>query len=213
MEPEFWHERWREGRIGFHEGRPNTFLTRHASHLGAPGRVLVPLSGKSHDLVYLAARGHQVIGVELSPLAVSSFFSEHGLEPERREHGPLETWSAGPITLLLGDFFALGPELLGPDPVTAIYDRAALVALPAERRPRYAEHLRALTPRGARGLVVTFDYPQELMQGPPFSVPPSEISALFAELAPTEVDSAMADLPRLRESGTAAIERCFTLTF
>jgi thiopurine S-methyltransferase len=213
MEPDFWHDRWREGRIGFHEGRPNTFLTRHGAHLGEAGRVLVPLAGKSHDMVYLAEQGHQVVGVELSPLAVQSFFGDHGLAPTRQAHGPFEAFSAGPITLLLGDIFALDPAHLGPDPLTAVYDRAALIALPPDLRRRYAAHLRQLMPAGARGLVVTFDYPQEMMDGPPFSVAPGEVAALFSGLTLAELDSAMADLPRLREAGNVAIERCFTLTF
>lgn len=213
MDHDFWHERWRQGSIGFHEGKPNTFLARHRREL-KPGRVLVPLAGKSHDLVHLAAQGHEVVGVELSEIAVTSFFADHGLTPERATVGPYAAYSANGITLLCGDFFLLAPEHLGgPEAISGLYDRAAVVALPPELRRRYARHVRALMPVGSRGLVVTFDYAQELMDGPPFAVSGAELRALYEGLEVTEIDSAMADAPRLRAVGANAVERCFTIQF
>ena len=211
MDHDFWHERWRQGSIGFHEGRPNTFLARHGREL-APGRVLVPLAGKSVDMVHLAAQGHEVVGIELSELAVEAFFADHGLTPERATVGPYASYSANGITLLCGDFFLAAPEHLG-GPLAGLYDRAAVIALPPELRRRYAQHVRGLMPAGARGLVVTFDYAQELMDGPPFAVSATELRTLYEGLEVTEIDSAMADAPRLRAIGANAVERCFTIQF
>ena len=215
MEHDFWHERWDDGRIGFHEGRPNAFLARHVDVLGPPpGAVLVPLAGKSQDLVFLASKGYSVVGVELSPKAVTDFFAENGLIPSIATVGPFEVWSAGRITFFVGDFFALKPEHFpAVGPIAALYDRAAIVALPPEMRARYAAHVRTLMAPGAPGLVVTFEYPQELMDGPPFAVPGAELRHLYEGLAVEEIDSAMADSPRLRDLGITCVERCFTLRF
>lgn len=211
MEHEFWHERWGDGRIGFHEGRPNTFLTRHLAALGEARSVLVPLCGKTHDLALLAERGHTVLGVELSPLAAEAFFSEHELPVERDTQGPFERFRAGPITILAGDFFALTPALLAAaGGANALYDRAALVALPEAMRRDYVAHLRALLGPGAPALVITFTYAQDLMEGPPFSVTPAELRELYAGADVSEIDSAMTELGRLRQAG-GAIERCYSI--
>ena len=180
----YWEARWREGRIGFHEGRVNEDLLREWPALGAPepAAVLVPLCGKAHDLAWLAARGHRVLGVEGSERAVADFFAEQRLAPERAPAGPGEAWTAGRLTILRCDWFALRREhleALAPGGADAWWDRAALVALPPEARRAHAERLAALLNPGARGLLASFDYPQEEMEGPPFSVPEDEVRALF----------------------------------
>src|SRR3546814_8142059 len=88
MDPDFWQQRWRDNRIGFHRDGVLPLLEKHWPSLGlATGsRVFVPLCGKSLDMAWLAARGHRVLGVELSPLAVGQFFDENGLAPRSEEH-------------------------------------------------------------------------------------------------------------------------------
>jgi thiopurine S-methyltransferase len=181
----FWDARWREGRIGFHEGRANEHLQRvwPDLNLRAEDAVLVPLCGKSHDLTWLAARGHRVIGVEFSPDAVAAFFAEQGLTPQRKPAGALEAWSAGSLTILLGDFFAVDPltlaQLCGGSLPVAWWDRAAVVALPPPTRAAYAQHLAGLLAPGARGLLLCLEYRQEEMPGPPFAVDAAEVQARF----------------------------------
>lgn len=214
MEPEFWHERWRQGQIGFHEGRPNAYLARHVDRFATGSRVLVPLSGKAHDLAFLAYNGRAVLGVELSRVAVEAFFAEHEHAPTRSPIGPFERWSDEPIDLLVGDFFDLTPEIVATlGGVDALYDRAAIVALPEAMRRRYVAHLRSLMPRGSRGLVITFEYPQELMSGPPFSVSERELRDLYAGLEVTHLESAPAESARLRDTGAEVFERCFEVRF
>src|SRR5215207_3966897 len=181
MEPSFWRDRWQEGRIGFHEGKPNAFLAKHVEHLekdGAPGRVFVPLCGKADDMAFLASRGHDVVGVELVESALRDFFREHDVPaPEESKDDRFVTLRHEHITLKAGDFFALTKTDLGR--ITAAYDRASIVALPAEMRARYAAHLRALLPRGAPILAVTFEYDESRFTGPPFVVKEEELRHLY----------------------------------
>ncbi len=209
MDASFWNERWREGRIGFHEGRPNTFLERHVGRLGMQRRVLVPLCGKTEDLSYLAAHGHTVVGVELVEDAVRAFFAEHAITPEVSRSGSHTEYRAGAITILAGDFFAVTPDQVGA--VDALYDRAALVALPATVRPRYVEQVRALVPLGSPGLVVTIEYAQAAADGPPFAVLEPEARALYGA-ASELLDEQDANNARLREAGVVTTERCFAVT-
>jgi len=210
MEPEFWHHRWTSNQIGFHEGQVNAYLARYYPQLGlAPGEtVFVPLSGKSVDLRWLADQGAHVVGVELSPIAVESFFAEQGLTPRTRKEGAFAVWESGPIRLLCGDYFALAPEDLAG--VHAVYDRAALIALPPERRADYVAHLDRLLPGARRTLLVTLEYPQEQMQGPPFSVAEHEVHSLFAgaRIERLGIHDVLADNPRFREKGLTRLLEC-----
>lgn len=206
MQAEFWIERWRDGRIGFHEGQPNRFLVRHGERLGERRRVLVPLCGKTDDLAWLAERGHSVVGIELVEDAVRAFFEEHRVTPTVRQRGSHIEYTAGEITVFAGDLLAASANLIGP--IDAVYDRAALVAMPPELRPRYAAHVRSLVGPGSPGLVVTLEYPHDQMVGPPFSVSETELRESYGTA--TLLDQAPDD--RLRERGATAIERCWAVT-
>jgi len=175
MEPAFWHARWAERRIGFHEGRPNDHLVRHAARLADHHRVFVPLCGKTEDLAFLASRGHDVVGVELVELAVREFFADHQLHPTVTPRGSLVAYTAPSIQIFAGDLFATTRDVIGP--IDAIYDRAALVAMPPDRRRRYVDHLRTLGAR--RILLVTLELPQDDDVGPPFTVIEAEVRALY----------------------------------
>lgn len=179
MDPDFWQQRWREGRIGFHQQQVTPLLERHWETLAvAPGgRVLVPLAGKSLDMLWLVKRGYRVFGVELSRLAVEQFFAEHDLSPTLTETSSGTCYSAGGIDLLCGDVFTVDATLLSG--CVGVYDRAALIALPPALRERYADELYARLPGGCRGLLVTLDYPQHEKAGPPFSVPAVEVHSRF----------------------------------
>jgi thiopurine S-methyltransferase len=212
MDPSFWQERWQRNEIGFHQGAPHPALARFWNGLGLPRgtRVLVPLAGKSLDMLWLAAAGHRVVGVELSPIAVRDFYAEHGLQPEVEARGELVLHRAGDIELWCGDVFALTPALLGP--VAGAFDRAALVALPPAMRQRYAAQLSGLLPPGARTLLVTMEYDQRQMPGPPHAVLPDEVQALFSaahEITLLGRDAALADFPKFAERGVTALAEGF----
>lgn len=188
MEPEFWNERWERGEIGFHEGRPNQLLQKHIELFAGRQRVLVPLSGKAVDLRFLADRGLEVVGVELVERAAREFFEEQGLPPKERREGEFLALESGPITIYVGDLFKTSRSLLGD--FDAIYDRAAIVALPPELRARYAPKIQELSREGARMLTLTFIYDGEKAQkiGPPFSVKSEELRRLYAGATIEELD-------------------------
>jgi len=216
MHHDFWHERWQTGQVGFHQSAVHPFLERWWLRLGVPAgtSVYVPLCGKSLDMAWLAARGHRVVGSELSAIAIRDFFAERGLEPESGVQDGFRRHAAGPFELLEGDALELVPAILGP--VGAAYDRAALVALPPDLRSRYAASLARLLPAGARVLLVAFEYPQEMKGGPPFSVEAAEVRALFEPaFAVEEVErlDILAASPKFAELGIPALhETAFVMT-
>ena len=179
MQPHHWLERWEKQQIGFHQAHINTHLETFWPRSGInPGcRVFVPLCGKSLDMLWLRAQGHPVLGVEISPRAVADFFSEQGLEPTVNKEARFERWQCEGLTLLVGDFFDLQAADL--QDIGAVYDRASLIALPPPMRADYARHMATIKPAAAMTLLISMEYPQQQMQGPPFSVEETEIRALY----------------------------------
>jgi thiopurine S-methyltransferase len=211
MNEEFWLERWKERKTGFHQHEVNAHLRGFWPRLGlAPGeRVFVPLCGKSRDMIWLRERGHRVLGIELSPLAVAAFFAENDLTPTRTRQGGFDVWETPDLRILCGNFFDLAAaDLVG---VRAVYDRAALVALPPEMRERYASHMSEIVEAGTRMLLLTLDYPQAEMEGPPFSVSPDEVDRLYGIRGDVDMvarDSVLAEEPSLAERGLSALHAC-----
>ena len=179
MNPDFWHQRWHDNQIGFHQAAPTPLLLKHWPSLGVPAgaKVFVPLAGKSLDMLWFASQGHRVLGVELSKLAVEQFFAEHGLQPDIETTRYGTHYRAGDIEIINGDAFGLDEVALRD--CAAVFDRAALIALPPDLRMRYASELYAKLPTGCRGLLITLEYPQAERDGPPFSVPEGEVRASF----------------------------------
>lgn len=201
MRNDFWLERWEKEEIGFHQDEFNTHLLRYWK---APAgcEVFVPLCGKSLDIIWLRDQGHKILGVELSEIAIRSFFEENGMTPARTTKGNFVSWEAGDITLLCGDFFDLSPRDM--ERTRAVYDRASLVALPIDMRKSYAAHLAAILQPGTETLLITFDYPVHEMEGPPFAVSIDEVRALydnFAEIELLEEYDALAANPRFLKRG------------
>ncbi|MCC8999997.1 MAG: thiopurine S-methyltransferase [Candidatus Contendobacter sp.] len=215
MEPGFWHERWEKAEIGFHQQEINAHLRQFwkSLNLQSGQRIFAPLCGKSHDLLWLAGEGHPVTGVELSPIAVEAFFTENRLHPRRWQEGAFEVWEADEIRILCGDFFAL--ELLHLADIAGVYDRAALIALPPALRARYANHLGAILPTGARILLVTMEYDPSVLSGPPFAVDENEVRALYAPAYKVELlhtRDALAEESRWRDRGlTWLLEKVYRL--
>lgn len=169
MDADFWHQRWAANDIGFHESKANPLLLSYfkALAIAKNSRVFVPLCGKTFDIAWLLSNGCQVAGVELSELAVKQLFAGLGIEPEITDIGEIKHYSAADIDIFVGDIFELNCKTLGS--INAVFDRAALVALPENMRIRYTKHLTEIT-GNAPQLLITYDYDQQLMAGPPFSV-------------------------------------------
>lgn len=216
MHAEFWHERWRQNQIGFHNDEINPHLERYwpALNIAEGSLVFVPLCGKSSDMMWLLSQELQVIGVELSPLAVSAFFSENGVPVSTRRQGRFTVSETDDLTIYCGDFFDLSAkELTG---VSAVYDRASLVALPTGMRRAYAAHLRELLEAGTKILLIAFDYPQHEMDGPPFCVPNEEVQELYRDWCSVELlvsEDILGREPRFRERGLSRLqEQVYRLT-
>lgn len=180
MDADFWHERWNANQINFHEGKANALLVAHfdALTLSKGARLFVPLCGKTRDIAWLLAKGHRVAGAELSQAAIEQLFAELEVTPTITTEGKMIRYSAPDLDIHVGDIFDMTAGLLGP--VDAIVDRAALVALPDEMRMNYACHLTEIAAH-VKQLVITFEYDQSQMAGPPFSVTDDEIRRLYAE--------------------------------
>ncbi|HET7556851.1 MAG TPA: thiopurine S-methyltransferase [Rhodanobacteraceae bacterium] len=181
MDADFWLQRWDEGRTGWHRDAVMPLLEQHWPALGVlrGTRVLVPLCGKSLDMPWLAAQGLHVRGVELAPLAVDQFFAAHDLQPHVREAAYGTHYRTGEIEIVRADVFEVDAAQFAE--CDAIYDRAALIALPPPMRERYARSVYGALPAGCRGLLITLEYPQHQMEGPPFSVEEREVHRLFGE--------------------------------
>ena len=179
MESSFWQQRWQENKIGFHLDSVNPLLIKYADklQLGPGQQVFVPLCGKTQDLIWLAEQGYRVFGIELSQVAVDAFFAENNLNPYKVKKDGMTLYQAGLITLVCGDFFQLTATQMVN--VAAVYDRAAFIALPEEMRPAYSQHLNLLCSKQAR-LLVTLDYEQSEMAGPPFAVLENELGKDYA---------------------------------
>ena len=183
VEIEAWNNRWKEGRIGFHQGAINQELQVHwPTIVTEPGaRVLVPLCGKSADMLWLHQLGHSVVGVELSSLAAAAFFEENQFEVDRSKHDEFEVFrgrgAAQGIEIWCGDFFRLTVAHVGFS--RGWYDRASIVALPPSLWPPYAAKIAELVHPGGAGLMLTFEYDQHQREGPPYSVSFNDISAHF----------------------------------
>jgi thiopurine S-methyltransferase len=176
-----WLQRWRDNNIGWHHVEFNQHLLNHwhALYLPQGSLVLAPLCGKSRDMAWLAAHGYRIRGIELSPLAVEAFFKEQSLQPSIESVGDFECWRHGPYEIYCGDIFDL--EQIDNSDINAVYDRASLVALNPDQRLHYGQMLMRALPQQVKVLLITMEYSQGEMDGPPFSVSNDEVSLLFTE--------------------------------
>lgn len=179
MEKQYWQQRWQCNEIEFNQPQPNLLMQRYFPKLDVkPGDcIFVPLCGKSIDMIWLAGQGYQVIGIELSEQACKAFFKDNKLHFKVTEMNGFTVYKSDEITLFAGDFFEFEQNLC--DKIDAVYDRAALIALPPELRKRYSEHLAKLLEPDTKMLLITSSYDQREMQAPPFAVDEIEVSELF----------------------------------
>lgn len=214
MDPSFWQDRWQRADIGFHQRTAHDLLVKHWPSLGLKvgSSVFVPLCGKSLDMVWLAERGHTVIGNELSELAVDAFFAERSRRPGVQRIEPFTVKRAGPWEIWCGDYFALSPEVTRR--VGAVFDRAALVAMPRILQRKYADQLANLTPSGAKVFLVTLDYDPSEMEGPPFPIPRGGVAGLFGgafKIRLVEARDGLARSGNLKKRGLRHVEEAVYL--
>lgn len=180
MDVSFWKQKWENNEIAFHKNEANPLLVKYfqALSLTEGNRIFVPLCGKTLDIAWLLANGFRVVGVELIEAAIKQLFTELGVEPKISGTGEVKHYSAKHIDIFVGDIFTISSKMLGL--VDAIYDRAALVALPKEMRHRYTAHLMEMTNKAPQ-LLITFEYDQSVMEGPPFSISNEEVKQHYQD--------------------------------
>ncbi|MGJ3256789.1 MAG: thiopurine S-methyltransferase [Alcanivorax sp.] len=215
MNPEFWHQKWHNSELGFHLSQVHPLLQRYLGELSlkAGHTVFLPLCGKTLDIGYLLEQGYRVIGAELSEKAVTDLFASLNRQPATTPWQGGIRYQHGDLTVFQGDIFLLQAEDI--EATDALYDRAALIALPDTMRERYARHLMALTDKAPQ-LLITLEYDQQQMDGPPFSVGKKQVKNLYEShyrIAPLSRKMILDHEPLFRERGLTAIyENVFLLT-
>lgn len=176
-----WQDSWRANHIDFHLLQVHPLLPRswEQLHLAASDRIFVPLCGKSLDLMWLRRRGHDIVGVELSPIAVKSLFKESRLQPRRTRQGRFTHWGHERFNIFCGDFFQLSARDMAG--VKAVYDRASLTALPDDLRARYVHHLRTILPADCLILLLTVEDLEESESEAAAREQSAEIGALYGD--------------------------------
>lgn len=208
MDPKFWIDKWEKQETGFHLTQAHPLLKKYyQDSLENAQGIFVPLCGKTSDLVYLADSKKPIYGCELSEKALDAFFQENSLLPQKSYSEPFVLYKHQLLTLICGDFFDVKKEHL-PE-CDGIYDRAALIALPEPMRRRYVEHMKNIMPQAAM-LLVTLEYPQEQMSGPPFSVENNEIEALFAfaQVKSVYTKNILDKEPKFAKRGLSYLNEC-----
>lgn len=168
----FWHTLWAKNTIGFHQEEISPFLEKYWRY--DQKKVFVPLCGKTKDMIWLSQKNHEVIGVEFNETAVCDFFT--GTPYNTKKQNNMQVFYNKNIQIYCGDFFAL-PQIDTP----LIFDRAALVALSQNLRQQYVNYLKKITPEDAKILLITYEYPQHEMPGPPFSIPQETVQDLYSK--------------------------------
>ena len=216
MRPDQWLDRWKQNRIGFHEPSVNSYLCRYLAefNLNHGDTIFLPLCGKAHDIAWLAQQGYFVLGIELSEIAIESFFCEHELQFQQFESERFTLRKSGYISLIQGDYFDLRREDLST--CNLVYDRAALIAIDESNRSRYCAHMLSIIPQATDQLLITLDYDQAQMSGPPFTVSNDEVQQFYGpayRIDLLEANDVLDERPRWRDQGlTALTESVFKLT-
>jgi len=180
MKPSFWHKCWERDSLGFHQETVHPFLEQFLLPrlTSTDQHVFVPLCGKSLDMVWFAQR-MKVSGAELSEIACRDFFKEKELSYKHQKHGGFNVFSCDNVQLWQGDFFKLHPTDIKD--IDWIYDRAAIIALPESMQQQYVEHLSTFISEQTSLFLISLEFPQEELEGPPFSISSLKVAQLFSE--------------------------------
>ena len=209
VDHQHWHDRWRENRIGFHETAVNSHLQNYLPGFDLPpgSKIFVPLCGKAVDMAWLAEQGYEVIGIEISRIALEAFFAEQALDYSCTDSDRFRVYRSGRITLLEGDFYDLNAEDLRE--CVMVYDRASLIAMEAPDRPAYYRHMLSILPAASNMLLIALEYDQGEMRGPPFAVSEAEVRRCYEQdfsIRLLERNSIIDERPRWRKAGLSAID-------
>lgn len=244
---ERWQKGWDSGRYsvpgqGFHKAEVNPFLVKHmpllqlspSEDICKQDRVLVPLCGKTVDMVYFADQKISALGLEAIPRAIQEF-AEIVKLPKEAAVFPLHknaqhNWKLngnGYVGIVEGD--ALDFKVDEKGPVDAIWDRAALIALRPEDRDAYVFMLHNALKPGGRVLLSVVEHDMVVMPeghlssstpptgtlepyGPPYSITKEYVSSLYSKfnfnlLQELERRDLIAEEPKWQEKGATKFEQ------
>lgn len=181
MDKDEWVNAWNEGRTNFHRNGPHEFLVQYYDQVNLPenSNILVPMCGKSHDLIWLKEKGHNVFGVEIVNRPCQEFWSDHKLEFQERSIESAQVYEGDRITIINDDFFNFPRESI-PEKIDFIFDRAALVALPEEMRKVHYSRIKELSSPGTKILLDSFEYDRQFETRAPYSVSDAEVKAAYS---------------------------------
>jgi len=218
MEHTFWHNKWEINQVGFHLDYVHPLLKRNLELfqvngvLKNPGKIFIPLCGKTLDIEFLLSQGCEVTAVELSEIAVKEVFNQLKIVPVISSWLGGEVYQYENLTIFVGDYFSLTQKEIGS--ISFVYDRAALIALPEKMRLEYAQHMAKIT-QYAPQLLITLDYDQNIAGGPPFAVSSQEVEALYGGIYPIQLleeADIIEEEPRFKAKGlTSFFQRAYKL--
>jgi|TARA_B110000238_G_scaffold191472_1_gene225717 thiopurine S-methyltransferase len=194
-----WRDRWKDNRIGWHQELGNASLKKHWSPVNRSCTVLVPLCGKSKDLVWLANLGHRVIGIEVSEIGARAFFLENNLIYKESTYKNLKIFEAIniQISIYCGDYFDY--DLCDAE---ALYDRGSIVAIRPEIRSSYVHHMKSLLGQEAYKFIISLEYAEGFVEGPPYSIKPVEMLSYWSDLIEKDSYNDIENSsPKFRKSG------------
>jgi thiopurine S-methyltransferase len=186
MELQYWYKKWENEDIGFHNDRTNpvllNFIEKFISYQNnIESSCLIPLCGKSKDLLFLKEFFKQITGVELVKKAIDDFFSENQLKANVFK----DTYKYENLEIINHNIFDLPKS--NKKKFKYIYDRAAIIALPEKKRRSYVNSLKDLMDNTCTILMITIEYSSQSVVGPPFSVSKKEIQEYFKGFSIDEV--------------------------
>ena len=188
MNADFWHSCWKNNRLGWHQVDYHPFLQEFLLPRlsSSDKRVFVPLCGKSEDIWWLN-QYMNVIGSELNDIACRDLFSEKNIEPKINKHLNFSCYYGHNVTLWQGDFFQLSSQEVSS--TDWVYDRAALIALSHSMQKQYVKHLKTFLTPNNQLFLITLEFPENELEGPPFPVSSEDVQDLFIGCEIEEITS------------------------
>lgn len=181
MDKNFWLDKWQKKDTKFDQMNVNPYLIKYEKIFESleGKKIFVPLCGKSIDILWFLKQGAEVIGVELSTIAVESFFFENNLTYKKINKNYFTIYLAKSLKFICGDFFQLDKNEVGD--IDWVYDRASLVALDNITRVEYAKKISQLFPIKIKMMLITLSYKSDVPEYPPYSVTDKEVHLLFSK--------------------------------
>ncbi|AUN98197.1 hypothetical protein C0V70_08780 [Bacteriovorax stolpii] len=186
---EFWSDVWKEGVIRFHQKDYNQAMVHFFRDIDLKNKtVLIPLAGKTNDILFFLEKGAHVTAIEFYEGAVMAFFNENNIPFTKKDH----TYSGQNITFYAGDFFDYKNHI----PFDVMYDRASQVVFNQENRPAYYAHMSTLIDKHTILFLGAIDHQGPHDYGPPFKISPEEVMSayknmgIFLEMVSSQMNAA-----------------------